>query len=69
LRQIIGANPMKFMSLTPHTQEGLMIRKRGDKFIIYSKKGKKLGEEPSRKKAEDRLRQIEYFANTGKKKK
>jgi hypothetical protein len=45
-----------------------MIRKRGNKYIIYSEKGKKLGEEPSRKKAEERLRQIEFFKNKDKKK-
>lgn len=38
-----------------------MIRKRGNKYVILSEKGKKLGEESSRKKAEERLRQIEYF--------
>jgi phosphosulfolactate synthase (CoM biosynthesis protein A) len=48
-------------------KEVVMIRKRGNKFVIYSKEGKKLGERSSRKAAEKRLRQIEYFANRDKK--
>lgn len=39
-----------------------MIRKEGNNFVIYSSDGKKkLGSYPSKKKAEERLRQIEYF--------
>jgi hypothetical protein len=38
------------------------IRKQGNEFVIYSKDGKKkLGSYKSRKAAEDRLKQIEYF--------
>lgn len=43
-----------------------VIRKDGPKskpFCIYSKKGKKLGCFPSRKQAEERLGQIEFFKN------
>ena len=43
------------------------IRKQGDKYVIYSKKGdKKLGTYDSRKAAEKRLGQIEYFKHAGK---
>lgn len=43
------------------------IRKQGDKYVIYSKSGdKKLGTYTSRKAAEKRLRQIEYFKHAGK---
>jgi len=38
-----------------------MIRCKKGKCIIYSKKGKKLSKPMSRKKAEKRLKQIEYF--------
>jgi hypothetical protein len=42
------------------------IRKQGNKYVIYSKDGdKKLGTYNSRKAAEKRLRQIEYFKNKG----
>lgn len=37
------------------------IKKVGDKYVIYSKDGKKLGEYSTRKAAEKRLREIEYF--------
>lgn len=41
--------------------EGI-IRKEGDKWVIYSHDGKKkLGEYDSKKEAVKRLRQIEYF--------
>lgn len=39
----------------------MTIRKVKDKYIIYSKDGKRLGKEDTRKEAEDRLREIEYF--------
>ena len=43
------------------------IRKQGSKYVIYSKDGKKkLGTYDSRKAAEKRLRQIEYFKHAGK---
>ena len=43
------------------------IRKQGDKYVIYSKDGKKkLGTYNSRKAAEKRLGQIEYFKHAGK---
>jgi len=38
-----------------------MIRCKKDKCIVYSKKGNKLSKPMSRKKAEARLRQIEFF--------
>jgi FMN phosphatase YigB (HAD superfamily) len=43
------------------------IRKQGDKYVIYSKDGsKKLGTYTSRKAAQKRLGQIEYFKHAGK---
>ena len=43
------------------------IRKQGNKYVIYSKDGKKkLGTYDSRKAAEKRLGQIEYFKHAGK---
>lgn len=39
-----------------------IIRKVGNEFCIFSKKGKKLGCFSSRKKAEKRLREIEFFS-------
>lgn len=38
-----------------------VIRKVGNKYCIYSKKGKRLSCHPTRKAAEKRLRQIEFF--------
>jgi RecJ-like exonuclease len=37
------------------------IRRRGKDWVVYSKKGKVLGKYPSKKKALERLRQIEFF--------
>ncbi len=37
------------------------IRKTGDDYAIYSKKGKKLGKYDSKEAAEKRLKQIEWF--------
>lgn len=42
-------------------QTNAVIKKVGDKYVIYSKDGKKLGEYTSKKAAEKRLKQIEYF--------
>jgi hypothetical protein len=44
-----------------------MIKKVKDKYVIYSKDGKKLGEYSSKSEARRRLTQIEYFKNKGKK--
>jgi hypothetical protein len=38
-----------------------VIRKVGNKYCIFSKKGKRLSCHPSRKAAQKRLRQIEFF--------
>jgi hypothetical protein len=38
-----------------------MIRKSGSKFVVVSKKGKKLSKPTTKKKAVKRLREIEYF--------
>ena len=38
-----------------------MIRKSGNKYVVVSKKGKKLSKPMSKKLAQKRLRQIEYF--------
>ena len=40
-----------------------MIRKSGGKFIVVSKKGKKLSKATTKKKALKRLRTIEYYKN------
>jgi len=48
-------------------EKGAMIRKEGNSYNIYSKTGKKLGSYTSRKDAEKRLRQIEYFKKVGSK--
>ena len=45
-----------------------MIAKRGDKYVILSKKGKQLGEYGSKEEATKRLKQIEYFKMKAKKK-
>lgn len=45
-----------------------MIAKRGDKYVILSKKGKQLGEYDSKEEATKRLKQIEYFKMKAKKK-
>jgi hypothetical protein len=37
------------------------IRKTGDDYTIYSKKGKKLGKYDNKEAAEKRLKQIEWF--------
>lgn len=41
------------------------IRKTGSQYTVYSKKGKRMGTYPSKKKAKERLRQIEYFKHVG----
>lgn len=46
------------------TREGTIHKEKG-KYTILSQKGKKLGSYPSKKKAVNRLRQIEYFKRTG----
>lgn len=38
-----------------------MIRKEGNKWVIYSKDGKKLSEHDTKKEAEKRERQIKFF--------
>lgn len=38
-----------------------MIKKSKNKYVIYSSKGKRLGEYYTRDAAERRLKQIEYF--------
>lgn len=38
-----------------------MIRCKGDKCTVYSKKGKKLSKPMSKKKAKKRLAEIEFF--------
>jgi hypothetical protein len=44
-----------------------MIRKEGDGYYVRSKKGKNLGGPyKTRKEAEDRLREVEYFKHRGK---
>lgn len=46
-----------------------MIKKlKPGKYRIVSEKGKKLGEYKTKKEAEERLRQIEYFKHLNKKK-
>jgi hypothetical protein len=42
-------------------QTQAFVRKNGDKWCVYSEKGKHLGCYPSKKAADERLRQIEYF--------
>jgi len=42
------------------------IVRRGDKWLVLSRKGKKLFTTTSRKKAAKRLRQIEYFKHKNK---
>lgn len=43
-----------------------IIRKEGDKWVIYSKDGsKKLGEYDSEEAAKKRIQQIEYFKHKG----
>lgn len=44
-----------------------VIRKVGSQWCVFSKSGKNLGCFSSRKKALDRLRQIEFFKRKGKK--
>lgn len=38
-----------------------MIRKEGSRFVVLSEAGKQMGEYPSRRQAEERIRAIEYF--------
>lgn len=38
-----------------------MIVKKGDKYVVKSEGGKNLSKPVSKKKAEERLRQVEYF--------
>lgn len=38
-----------------------MIKKSGDKYVVVSRKGKKLSKRLSKKAAQKRLKQVEYF--------
>jgi len=40
-----------------------MIKKSGDNYVVLSSDGKVLGTYKTRKEADERLRQIEYFKN------
>ncbi len=40
-----------------------VVRKQGSQWCVFSKKGKNLGCFPTKKKAQERLRQIEFFKN------
>jgi hypothetical protein len=42
-----------------------MIRKVGDKYVVFSEKGKPLSKPMSKEKAKKRLRQIEFFKHRG----
>lgn len=44
-----------------------VIRKRGSQWCVFSKNGKNLGCFPTKKKAQDRLQEIEFFKNKDKK--
>jgi hypothetical protein len=45
----------------------MTVRKTGNTYAVYSKKGKKLTKKPmSKAEAKKRLRQIEYFKHKGK---
>mgnify|MGYP007126190674 CR=1 FL=1 len=46
-----------------------MIKKRGNKWVIYSESGRRLGVEDTREEAEKRLRQIEFFKHKKKRNK
>lgn len=39
----------------------MTIRKVNNKYVVYSKEGKRLSKPLSKEKAKERLRQIEYF--------
>lgn len=42
-----------------------MIRKQGSQYVVKSSKGKSLGRYKTKKAAQKRLRQVEYFKNRG----
>jgi hypothetical protein len=44
-----------------------MIRKVGDKYVVMSKSGRRMGTYDSKKKAEERLRQVEMMKHINKK--
>jgi 5'(3')-deoxyribonucleotidase len=54
-------------SIKQHMKEPVeeTIRKQGDKYVVYSKKGKRMGTYTSRKAANKRIQQIEYFKHKG----
>jgi hypothetical protein len=58
---VISASALKSYYMTRHG----VIRKEGDHWAIFSENGKKLGHFASKKKAVQRLRQIEYFKRHG----
>jgi hypothetical protein len=58
---VISDSALKSYFMTRHG----VIRQENGKYSIYSQKGKRLGSFPSRKKALQRLRQIEYFKRHG----
>lgn len=39
----------------------MTVRKVGGKYVVYSKKGKRLSKPTTKAKAKKRLREIEYF--------
>jgi len=42
-----------------------MVRKVGSKYVVFSKKGKRLSKPMSKKLAKKRLHQIEFFKRRG----
>jgi hypothetical protein len=46
-------------------ESAAMIRKVGDKYVVFSEKGKRLSKPMSKEKAKKRLRQIEFFKHRG----
>jgi hypothetical protein len=42
-----------------------VIKKEGSQYVVKSKKGKSLGKFKTKKEAEKRLQQVEYFKHKG----
>ena len=57
----VGTDPQQ--QIRPEKTKFSMIVKKNDSFVVLSKEGKNLGKYKTRKEAEKRLKQVEFFKN------
>jgi hypothetical protein len=70
-KAVASGTPRPTSALAPRAnffsfdESAAMIRKVGDKYVVFSEKGKRLSKPMSKEKAKKRLRQIEFFKHRG----